>query len=95
MTVGQDQRIVRDCRQGLQIGIDAAKQRPKIVVLPEEGMKAPAHRDLIIAMPHRPGTHPPTELIMRLNHDHMHTPLSQPNGSRDASNATAGHDNRS
>ena len=31
---------------------------------------------------------------MRLDHDHMHTPLSQPNGSRDASNATAGHDNR-
>jgi hypothetical protein len=45
-------------------------------------------------MNHRPGTHPPTELIMRLDHDHRHTPLGQPNRGSDACNASAGHDDR-
>ena len=94
VTVGQDQRIVRDSHQRLQIGIDSPEQRPKVVVLPEERMKPSAHRDLIIAVRHRPGTHPATELVVRLDHDHRHTTLGQPDGGRDAGNATAGHDDR-
>ena len=94
VTVGQDQRIVHDSHQRLQIGIDSPKQCPKVVVLPEERMKPAAHRDLIIAMRHRPGTHPTTELVMRLDHDHWNAPFGQPNGGRYASNAAAGHDDR-
>jgi hypothetical protein len=73
--IGQEQRIVRDCHQGLQIGIDSPEQRPKVVVLPKECMNPPAHGDLIIAMSHLPGTHPATELLVRLHHDHR-TPRS-------------------
>ena len=54
MAARQDQRIVRDFHQGLKIGIDPAKECPEVVVLAEEGMEAPAHRDVIIAVSHRP-----------------------------------------
>src|SRR5688572_22391600 len=57
-------------------------------------MKPAAHGDLIIGMDHRPRSHPPTELIMWLDHDHRHTPLDQPNRRSDAGNAAAGHDDR-
>ena len=70
MPVGRNQRIVGNRHQALKIRIDAPQQRAKVVVLPEEGMKSSAHGDLIMAMNHRPRTHPPTELIMRLDHDH-------------------------
>ena len=89
MAVGRNQRIVRDRYQRLQIRIDAPQQRPKVVVLPEEGMKPSAHGDLIMAMNNRPGTHPPTELIMRFDHDHWHSAFGQPDGSGDAGNAAA------
>ena len=60
MTVRRDQRIVRN-HQRLQIGIDSSQQRPEVVVLPEERMKAPAHRDLIIAVGHvQERTRPPS-----------------------------------
>ena len=94
MTVGRDQRIVRNSHQRLQIRIDSSEQCPEVVVLPEERMKAPAHRDLIITVGHRPGSHPTSELIMRLDHDHRHTALGQPDRCRDASNAPASDNDR-
>jgi hypothetical protein len=57
-------------------------------------MKPPAHRDVIITVPHRPGTDPPAELLMRLNHDHGHAALGQPDRRRDTRNAATGDDDR-
>jgi hypothetical protein len=94
VTVRRDQRVVRNSHQRLQVGIDPPEQRAKVVVLPEERMKAPAHRDLIIAVGHRPGTHPPTELIVGFDHDHRNAALSEPDRCRNTSNAAAGYDNR-
>jgi hypothetical protein len=54
-------------------------------------MKASAHRDLIIIMRHRPGTHPPTELAVRLDHDHRNAALRQADRSGDGGNTTACH----
>jgi hypothetical protein len=52
-----------------------------------------AHGDLIIAMGERPRPHPATELFARLDHVHRRAAFGQPNGGRDASNATAGDNN--
>ncbi len=94
VTPGQDQRVVGHRHQRLQVGIDSPEQRPEVVVLPEKRVKTSAHRDLISAVADGPGTHPPAELVVRLDHDHRHSTLGQSDGGCDPGNATARHNHR-
>ena len=68
--------------QRLQIGIDSPAQRPKVVVLPKQRVKPPAHGEVIIAMQDRPRPHPTTELLVRLRHDQGTPRSASPMGPR-------------
>ena len=86
---GQLERVIGDPDQSLQRRVGAAQQRPQVVVLPEEGVEAAAHRAL--AVPGRPGPDPAAQLGLCLQQGDRHTAFSQPGGSREPRDAATDH----
>ena len=91
MPSGQDQRVVRDRSQLGQRWICSTKQRPQVVVLPEEGVEATAHGALTMII-ERPGSDPSSELIFALNEDNRNAAFGQSSGGGESGDATADHD---
>ena len=91
MPSGQDQRVVRDRSQLGQRWIGSTKQRPQVVVLPEEGVEAAAHGALTMII-ERPGSDPSSELIFPLNEDNRDAALGQTSGGGKSGDTTADHD---
>ena len=87
--VRQPQRIVGDRPQPLQRRVGTAQQRAQVVVLPEEGVEAAAHRPVAAE---RPRPDPATQLGPRLQQRHRHATLGQPGGRRQAGDPAAHHD---
>ena len=59
-----DERVIVDRYQHGQLRVDAAQQRPQVVVLPEEGVEAPVHPDLDAAVLLGPAADAPAQILL-------------------------------
>ena len=76
-----DQRIVVDRGEGRQMGVGAAQQRPQVVVLAEERVKAAVHRrNRTVGQRVGPAADPAAEVVARFHDVDTDAPLAEPGG---------------
>ena len=91
--VGEGQGVVGHRDEPLESRVGAAQQGTQVVVLPEEGMEAAAHRERTVALRcSGPGPHPTTERGLALDQHDWHTALGKPCGSGKSGDAAADDD---
>lgn len=89
---GVHQRVVRQRRQAGQFRVGVAQQRAQVVVLPEEGVEAPAHRrGGAVRQFGVPAAQPAAQPLLAFQDPHPDTALGQRAGGRQPGDAPADH----
>src|SRR5829696_4584697 len=84
-------RVIGHRQQAAQRWVGSAEQSAQVVVLAEEGVKAPTHRPFMIIQ--RPRSHPAAQLILALDEGDSYSTLGQPGGRCQPGDAATDHHN--